>query len=199
MVFSWDQWPLTDNRGGKEVRVLGQHNLRTRFSGLEYSIIRIHATNTGTTKASPTGLNARTMDRLGILLYECAHALAKQNRCSACPTLKFNDGRRGHARAWQLVAAAIEEVIPSLLGLPLNLNRFGSLRYHWDVLDALPSEQNLATWKLGAQGTAQNCAKRRRPANPPSTDREQPMHAFWLDVLPVLVPVQFLLLLQVGT
>lgn len=91
-----------------------------------------------------------TPDRLGALLHEAIHAFFMLYACKECKTEHFNVGA-GHGRAWQMVAFKLEEVLPRLLGVSVNLGRFEALRRDL-VIDKsqLPSLHDFAEYGMQA-------------------------------------------------
>lgn len=96
-------------------------------------------------KAHP---HRRMLDRISILLHEEAHALFHTYACRKCDTYSENVGVAGHGRAWQLLAAKLEEKGLELLGIPIFLGTFDSL-VNWVQVDKqLPSICDLMKYKL---------------------------------------------------
>jgi hypothetical protein len=104
----------------------------------------------GASKMSKNEQGAYTLlDFIGVLLHEAVHAFIQQYACTHCKSFKAADTARGHGRAFQIIAAKIEQVCIRILGLPVDLMRCEALLYHWDVLSKkLPSRHDLQTWRL---------------------------------------------------
>ncbi|KAF2751589.1 hypothetical protein M011DRAFT_523535 [Sporormia fimetaria CBS 119925] len=87
----------------------------------------------------------RLLNYLSVILHECVHAFLSWYACPGCDFDNRDLG--GHARAWQRVALKVEEVVPGLLGFPVNLARGWSLIEEWDGV-WMPSRCDLVRWKL---------------------------------------------------
>lgn len=88
------------------------------------------------------------LEFIGTLMHEAVHAFLNYYSCRFCFTWKYDLNASGHGRAFQILAAKLEEVFPRLLGLPLKLHRFLSLLANWDELKPLPSPHDLAVFGL---------------------------------------------------
>lgn len=87
-------------------------------------------------------------NRLGTILHEMCHAYLKAYTCRSCPMHDHCVGARGHGRAWQLLAAKIEEVASRLMGGLVDMGRFPALLHDMEGHGKLPSSHDLETWEL---------------------------------------------------
>ncbi|KAF1937662.1 hypothetical protein EJ02DRAFT_330215, partial [Clathrospora elynae] len=87
----------------------------------------------------PDNLDIRGRNRLGTLLHEMCHAFLKAYTCRACPMHDHSVGPRGHGRAWQILAAKIEEVAAKVMGGSVDMGRFPSLLRDMEGHGRLPS------------------------------------------------------------
>jgi hypothetical protein len=86
---------------------------------------------------------------LGVLLHEAVHIHLKMHCCPQCWSADFNYHTHGHhGRAWQLLAAKVENCFVLWTGLPIDLARFISLKEHWKHLHSLPSLHDLQEWNF---------------------------------------------------
>lgn len=90
----------------------------------------------------------RGMDRISTLLHEALHGFLGAYTCKCASTYHYSIGNDGHGRAWQLVAAKIEERVPQLLEIPAFLGRFSSLRGGMFPTNKLPSMCDLNSYNL---------------------------------------------------
>ena len=80
-------------------------------------------------------------DRIGTMLHELIHCFLFQYACEHCEVYKRYEG--DHGRGFQLIAKAIEEQAPRLLGFAVDLGRLDSIK-----ADMAPNEWEQPT--LGA-------------------------------------------------
>ncbi|KAF1831182.1 hypothetical protein BDW02DRAFT_463857, partial [Decorospora gaudefroyi] len=74
-----------------------------------------------------TAASVRIRNRLGTILHEMCHAFLKAYTCRSCPMHDACVGARGHGRAWQVLAAKMEDVASVVLGGKVDMGRFPSL------------------------------------------------------------------------
>ena len=60
---------------------------------------------------------------LGTLLHEACHTFFQYSTCFACATVRADLKTRGHGRAWQVLAEAVERCFMRFSGLPVELGR----------------------------------------------------------------------------
>lgn len=60
-------------------------------------------------------------------------------------------GPRGHGRAWQLLAAKMEEVATKLLGGFVDFGRYQSMLHDLEGSGKLPSQHDLEVLRFGAR------------------------------------------------
>jgi hypothetical protein len=96
---------------------------------------------------------ARMHSRLGTLLHEMAHAFLKAYVCRACPMYDVCVGALGHGRAWQVLAAKIEQVAKVVVGGSVDLGRWQSLLRDCGGSGRLPSVHDLEVFGLAGQGS----------------------------------------------
>lgn len=96
----------------------------------------------------PEDVDLRWRNRLGTILHEMCHAFLKAYTCRACPTYDVCMGARGHGRAWQVMAAKIEEVATRLLGGFVDLGRYPSLLSEVRASGKLPSSHDLEVYRF---------------------------------------------------
>ncbi|KAF2788085.1 hypothetical protein K505DRAFT_366783 [Melanomma pulvis-pyrius CBS 109.77] len=88
-----------------------------------------------------------TLSRLGTLLHEVIHAYIQQYACNNCEMRATSIGYGGHGRAFQMMAARLEEVTESLFGdMRLDIGAGGSFLGDWRACRVLPSRCDLAVW-----------------------------------------------------
>ena len=97
----------------------------------------------------PDDLDVRWRNRIGTILHELCHAFLKAYTCRSCPMHDHSIGRRGHGRAWQLLAAKIEQVASKLLDGYVNMGRFPSLLHDMEGHGRLPSSHDLEVYNFG--------------------------------------------------
>ncbi|RMZ73748.1 hypothetical protein GMOD_00004536 [Pyrenophora seminiperda CCB06] len=95
-------------------------------------------------KRAGTAVNAR----IATLLHEMAHAYLKAYACASCPTHDASIGKRGHGRAWQLLAAKIEHVASVVLGHGMDLGRVPALLRDVAAGAELPSWHDLGAYGM---------------------------------------------------
>jgi hypothetical protein len=109
------------------------------------------ATDTGTLSCTTNGTTtceARTIDRLGILLHEVVHAYLSQFACGQCPTDDVNlSNAAGHGRAFQLMASALEQVSQAMFGMQINASSVSDYIANWHDVRHLPSMHDASQWK----------------------------------------------------
>lgn len=94
-------------------------------------------------------LDVRWRNRLGTVLHELCHAFLKAYTCKSCPTHDSCIGPRGHGRAWQILAAKMEEVATRLMGGYVDFGRYPSLLHDLEGNGKLPSAHDLEILKFG--------------------------------------------------
>jgi hypothetical protein len=92
---------------------------------------------------------SRLHSRLGTLLHEMIHAFLKAHVCRSCPMHDSCIGPRGHGRAWQILAAKLEQVARVVIGGPVDLGRFPSLLRDCEGTGKLPSVHDLEVFGMG--------------------------------------------------
>ena len=96
-------------------------------------------------------LDARWRNRLGTILHELCHAFLKAYTCRSCPTHDSCIGPRGHGRAWQILAAKMEEVATKLVGGFVDFGRYPSLLHDLEGSGKLPSQHDLEVLRFGTR------------------------------------------------
>ncbi|KAH7089822.1 hypothetical protein FB567DRAFT_310390 [Paraphoma chrysanthemicola] len=96
-------------------------------------------------------LDVRWRNRLGTILHELCHAFLKAYTCRSCPMHDHCVGARGHGRAWQLLAAKMEEVATGLMGGFVDFGRWPSLLNEMEGCGKLPSAHDLETLQVGTK------------------------------------------------
>jgi hypothetical protein len=92
-------------------------------------------------------IKGKAISRLGTLLHEATHAYFQQYACGECGHAHV-DWWMGHGRAWQLLAAKLEEKTLEFWGLPLDLSRFRAISHFWGRQTTLPCFHDLDRWNL---------------------------------------------------
>ena len=104
-------------------------------------------------KPSRNRASTSTNARIATLLHEMAHAYLKAYVCASCPTHDSSVGSRGHGRAWQLLAAKIEQVASVVLDQAMDLGRVPALLRDVEGGAKLPSWHDLGVYgMLGGSG-----------------------------------------------
>jgi hypothetical protein len=86
---------------------------------------------------------------LSTLIHEAVHGFLAKYGCESCRTQKYNKLGDYHGRLWQLIAAKLEEVVPSFLGMPVKLGReVGLKNKNWTEVPHLLSLHDLVTFRL---------------------------------------------------
>lgn len=94
-------------------------------------------------------LNDRVVSRLGTLLHELCHAFVSAYACKQCPGYQQDVvNMEEHGFGWQRTALAIESAAQRMLGLPINLGRFDSIRVNLRSMFWPPSMEEAARWHL---------------------------------------------------
>jgi hypothetical protein len=96
-------------------------------------------------------LDTRLRNRLGTVLHEMCHAYLKAYSCRSCAMHDTCIGPLGHGRAWQILAAKMEEVASVLLGGRVNMGRFPSLLRDLEGHGKVPSPHDLEAYGFGAE------------------------------------------------
>lgn len=104
----------------------------------------------------PDDLGVRLRNRIGTILHEMCHAFLKAYTCRSCIMHEHCVGPRGHGRAWQILAAKVEEVASRLMGGRVDMGRFPSLLHDMDSHGRLPSQHDLELYKFAAVTTYTN-------------------------------------------
>ncbi|KAH9880951.1 hypothetical protein IAQ61_001245 [Plenodomus lingam] len=99
--------------------------------------------------SKPEDLDLRLRNRIGTILHEMCHAFLKAYTCRSCIMHERCVGSRGHGRAWQILAAKVEEVASHLIGGPVDMGRFPSVLHDMESHGRLPSQHDLEVYKLG--------------------------------------------------
>jgi hypothetical protein len=102
----------------------------------------------------PEDLDARWRNRIGTVLHELCHAFLKAYTCRSCPMHDKCIGARGHGRAWQILAAKMEEVATKLMGGYVDFGRYPSLLHDLEGNGKLPSAHDLEVLKYGTHWPA---------------------------------------------
>jgi hypothetical protein len=95
--------------------------------------------------------DVRWRNRLGTMLHELCHAFLKAYTCRSCPMHDRCIGPRGHGRAWQLLAAKMEEVATRLLGGYVDMGRYPSLLHEFQGSGKLPSTHDMEVLRFGTR------------------------------------------------
>ncbi|KAH7073611.1 hypothetical protein BKA63DRAFT_37435 [Paraphoma chrysanthemicola] len=103
------------------------------------------------TGGSADDLDVRWRNRLGTILHELCHAFLKAYTCRSCPMHDRCVGARGHGRAWQLLAAKMEEVATRLMGGFVDFGRWPSLLNELEGCGKLPSAHDLEMLQVGTK------------------------------------------------
>jgi hypothetical protein len=93
-------------------------------------------------------LDTRLRNRIGTILHEMCHAFLKAYTCRACPMYDACVGPRGHGRAWQVLAAKMEQVVSVVLGGKVDMGRFPSLLRDLEGHGKLPSMHDLEVYRF---------------------------------------------------
>jgi hypothetical protein len=99
-------------------------------------------------------IDVRWRNRLGTVLHELCHAFLKAYTCRSCPMHDQCIGARGHGRAWQILAAKMEEVATQLMGGYVDFGRYPSLLHDLEGTGKLPSAHDLEVLKYGTRWPA---------------------------------------------
>jgi hypothetical protein len=99
-------------------------------------------------------VDVRWRNRLGTILHELCHAFLKAYTCRSCPTHDKCIGSRGHGRAWQILAAKMEEVATRLMGGYVDFGRYPSLLHDLEGNGKLPSAHDLEVLRFGTRWPA---------------------------------------------
>jgi hypothetical protein len=90
------------------------------------------------------GLMNRILDMLSTLLHEACHVFFRYTTCPCCSTFTGNlHNARGHGRAWQVLAEAVERCFTRFTGLPVELGRWVSIWCNWKDMVRLPSRHKV--------------------------------------------------------
>lgn len=100
---------------------------------------------------NPNDSDVRWRNRLGTLLHELCHAFLKAYTCRSCPMHEQCIGPRGHGRAWQLLAAKMEEVATKLFGGFVDFGRYQSMLHDLEGKGKLPSQHDLEVLRFGSR------------------------------------------------
>ncbi|KAF1963517.1 hypothetical protein CC80DRAFT_498685 [Byssothecium circinans] len=94
--------------------------------------------------------NFRRNHRLGVLLHELLHNFIDVYACKSCPTFSHCVGPDGHGRAFLVLAARIEKVMPMILDdtFNINLGRVDMVKHHVKASGKLPSVCDLDRYRL---------------------------------------------------
>ena len=99
----------------------------------------------------PSDPNIRWRSRLGTILHELCHAYLKAYTCRSCPMHDRCIGERGHGRAWQLLAAKMEEVATRMLDGFVDMGRYQSLLHDFEGHGRVPSGHDLEVLRFGTR------------------------------------------------
>jgi hypothetical protein len=111
--------------------------------------ILLHPTLYRQTRNASDPAAERMRNRLGTLLHEMCHAFLKAYTCRSCPMHDACIGKRGHGRAWQVLAAKMEQVATKLMGGNVEMGRFPSLLRDMEGHGRLPSGHDLEVFGFG--------------------------------------------------
>ena len=142
--FRWRDWTNTSSRTGS-CRLLGKKGL--------LPMIKMCAFKQAGAKAYGS-LNGVALGRLGTLLHELVHAYLDYYACHCEDILDSYETNvmqlRGHGYAWQRIASSIEHAAPEILGYPLDLHRFRTIKreLNWKELKHWPSQEEVESWQL---------------------------------------------------
>ncbi|KAL6706362.1 hypothetical protein ACN47E_005468 [Coniothyrium glycines] len=95
---------------------------------------------------TPHDAGVRLRNRLGTILHEMCHAFLKAYTCRSCPMHDECVGPRGHGRAWQILAAKIEQVATKLMDGFVDMGRYPSLLHDMAGHGKLPSQHDLEVY-----------------------------------------------------
>ncbi|KAF2853645.1 hypothetical protein T440DRAFT_466029 [Plenodomus tracheiphilus IPT5] len=98
---------------------------------------------------NPQDVDLRLRNRIGTILHEMCHSFLKAYTCRSCIMHDQCVGPRGHGRAWQVLAAKIEEVASQLIGGPVDMGRFPSLMHDMESHGRLPSQHDMEVYRFG--------------------------------------------------
>ncbi|KAL5116708.1 hypothetical protein ACEQ8H_005457 [Pleosporales sp. CAS-2024a] len=98
--------------------------------------------------------DVRWRNRLGTLLHELSHAFLKAYTCRSCPSHDLSIGARGHGRAWQLLAAKLEQVATRILDGFVDFGRYPSMLHELQASGKLPSAHDLDVLNFGTRWPA---------------------------------------------
>jgi hypothetical protein len=93
-------------------------------------------------------LDVRWRSRIGTILHELCHAFLKAYTCRSCPMHEHSVGARGHGRAFQILAAKIEQVATKLMDGFVDMGRYPSLLHDMEGHGRLPSSHDLEVYQL---------------------------------------------------
>ena len=102
-------------------------------------------------RGDPQDPEVRWRSRLGTILHEMSHSFLKAYTCRSCTMHEHSVGPRGHGRAWQILAAKIEQVATRLLGGFVDMGRYQSLLHDFEGHGRVPSAHDLEVLKFGTR------------------------------------------------
>ena len=102
-------------------------------------------------------LNVRWRNRLGTILHEMCHAYLKAYSCRSCPSHDICMGVTGHGRAWQILAAKIEQVATTVLDGFVDLGRYPSILSEMQKSGKIPSRHDMETYRFGTRWETAPC------------------------------------------
>ena len=138
--FTWEDWTERPQELAEyRERCLGKP--RIRICAFNYIGMGGHG-----------NLNVVALHRLATILHELVHAYLDHYACR-CKDVSNSyeenvNQSEGHGRAWQRIAASVELAAPEILGYPLEMGRFESLKLAWKHLKHWPSEDEVKSWQL---------------------------------------------------
>jgi hypothetical protein len=97
----------------------------TERDGQEIELIMMHPTKKYTHSWISDQGRSMALDRVSTVVHELIHAFLDSLGCSKCAS--NHENMSNHGRAFQILAKAIEEQAPRLIGLQLNLGRLDGM------------------------------------------------------------------------
>jgi len=90
------------------------------------------------------------LETLSTLIHEAVHIFLDRYGCFNCKTKRQHDGAGGHGRPFQMIAAKLEEVVPEMLGIPVDLGRWESFSLGWKAVARLPSRHDATDFRFSS-------------------------------------------------
>lgn len=136
-IFEWVQ---------EEGVIMGSVGLYHNTFGKTVMGIVMHPDNTADDLGKYTVLAI-----LATLIHETVHDFLARYGCESCRTQKYNKMGDYYGRPWHLIAAKLEEVVPSLLGIPVKLGwEVGLMDKNGAEVRYLLSRHDLVTFRLSS-------------------------------------------------